>query len=61
LPRATTALNLKSTDIGVTTLKGEVRLSGYARSETEKQRAAAIARDIDGVQSVSNRIEVKAD
>ncbi len=55
------APNLKSTDIGVTTLKGDVQLSGYARSETEKQRAAVIARDIDGVQSVSNRIEVKAD
>jgi osmotically-inducible protein OsmY len=55
------AENLPSSSINVSTLKGEVQLSGFTRSETDKQRAAVIARDIEGVRSVSNRIEVKYD
>jgi osmotically-inducible protein OsmY len=30
-------------------------------SETDKQRAEVVARDVGGVRAVSNRIEVKAD
>lgn len=55
------AENLRTTGISVTTLKGEVQLSGYAPSETDKQRAEVIARDVGGVRAVSNRIEVKND
>ena len=55
------AENLKSSDISVSTRNGQVQLSGYARSETERSRAEVIARDIEGVRAVSNRIEVKAD
>lgn len=53
--------NLKSTDISVNTRNGQVQLSGYARSETERSRAEVIARDVEGVRAVSNRIEVKAE
>lgn len=53
------AENLKSSGISVSTMKGEVQLSGFAPSETEKARAAVIARNVEGVHAVSNRIEVK--
>lgn len=53
--------NLKTTGIHITTVKGEVQLSGHVPSETDKQRAELVARDIGGVRAVSNRLEVKAD
>lgn len=51
--------NLRSTEISVNTRSGNVQLSGFARSETEKHRAEVLARDIEGVRSVSNGIQVK--
>jgi osmotically-inducible protein OsmY len=53
--------NLKTTGIHITTIQGEVQLSGHVPSETDKQRAEVVARDVGGVRAVSNRIEVKAD
>lgn len=38
--------------------KGKVQLTGTARSKAEKQKAAEIARNIEGVVSVDNRIRI---
>jgi osmotically-inducible protein OsmY len=51
--------NLRSGNISVASFKGNVQLSGYAMSETDKQRAEAIAKDIEGVKTVTNSIQVK--
>jgi hyperosmotically inducible protein len=45
--------------ISVETLKGVVQLSGFAKSETEKDTAAKLAREIAGVTSVRNDIVVR--
>ena len=45
--------------ISVETMKGEVQLSGFAKSQAEKDRAAALARDTKGVNSVKNSIVVR--
>jgi osmotically-inducible protein OsmY len=46
--------------INVQTLRGVVQLAGFATSETEKNRAAAVAQGVPGVQSVKNDIIVRA-
>jgi len=46
-------------DVGVTTLNGNVRLTGRVNSERERQRAAQIARNAKGVRSVDNEIVVR--
>lgn len=48
-----------ATSISVETLNGEVQLSGFAKSQAEKSRAAEIARNVKGVKSVKNGIEVR--
>ena len=53
------AENLSSGNISVASFKGKVQLSGFVPSETDKQRAELIARDIEGVKIVTNAIEVK--
>ncbi|RMX08114.1 BON domain-containing protein [Corticibacter populi] len=46
--------------ISVETLKGEVQLSGFAKSQAEKDRAAAVARSASQhVRSVKNNIVVR--
>lgn len=45
--------------IQVETLQGVVQLSGFAKSQTEKDRAAQLARSTEGVKSVKNDIVVK--
>ena len=45
--------------INVETLQGVVQLSGFAKSQAEKDRAAQIARSTEGVKSVKNDIVVK--
>jgi osmotically-inducible protein OsmY len=50
---------VSATDISVTTVKGRVLLSGYAKSPDERQRAEGIARETPGVKEVSNKIEVR--
>ncbi|RZI84366.1 MAG: BON domain-containing protein [Rubrivivax sp.] len=47
-----------ASSIRVETLNGTVLLSGFAKSQTEKDTAAAIARDVKGVKSVKNEIAV---
>ena len=48
-----------ATSIGVETMKGVVQLTGFAKSQAEKDRAAQIARDTQGVRSVKNDIVVR--
>ena len=63
----TTALKAKyaadrdvaATSIGVETLEGTVQLSGFAKSQTEKDKAASIARATKGVKSVKNDVIVR--
>lgn len=45
--------------IQVETLNGTVQLSGFARSQAEKDRAAQIAREAKGAKSVRNDIIVR--
>lgn len=46
-------------NIGVETENGVVQLSGYAGSESEKSRAAEIARQVPDVKAVNNAIIVR--
>lgn len=45
--------------INVETLKGTVQLSGFAKSQDERETAAEIARKVHGVKSVKNDIVVR--
>ena len=45
--------------ISVETLKGTVQLSGFATSQSEKDKAAQIARGVPNVKSVVNNIVVR--
>jgi osmotically-inducible protein OsmY len=45
--------------ISVETLDGTTQLSGFASSQSEKDRAASIAREAKGVKSVRNDIIVR--
>jgi osmotically-inducible protein OsmY len=47
------------TAITVETFKGTVQLSGFVKSAQEKRRAEEIARSVDGVKRVENRISVR--
>jgi osmotically-inducible protein OsmY len=48
-----------ATAINVETMRGTVQLSGFAKSQAEKDRAAQIARQTKGVQAVKNDIVVR--
>ena len=50
---------VSATSIGVETLEGTVQLSGFARSQAERERAAELARGVRGVRSVQNNIVVR--
>jgi hyperosmotically inducible periplasmic protein len=47
------------TSISVETLNGTVLLSGFAKSQTEKDAAESIARKVEGVRTVKNEITVR--
>ena len=49
---------VKGTDIDVTTFNGAVQLSGFVESQTQKDRAGELAREIEGVQQVHNNLIV---
>lgn len=51
--------NLKTLQISVETRKGEVALSGFVDSETAKMKAEEVVRNVGGVRSVTNYLEVK--
>lgn len=50
---------LKATEINVDTYKGTVQLSGFVASPDDIPKAAALARKVEGVQTVKNDIAVK--
>lgn len=47
------------TAIAVETFKGIVQLSGFVKTEQEKQRAEEIARTVGGVKEVENKISIR--
>jgi hypothetical protein len=51
--------DLKTLQISVETRKGEVLLSGFVDSETAKMKAEEVVRNVGGVKSVQNSLEVK--
>ncbi len=48
------------TRIGVETDRGVVTLTGVAKDEATKQRAAELASSVKGVQGVNNNVQVQA-
>lgn len=50
---------VKALDIKVETYRGVVQLSGFARNNAEIQRALEIARNVAGVKSVRNDIQLR--
>jgi hyperosmotically inducible protein len=51
--------DVAGTSIGVETLNGTVMLSGFAKSNLERNKAETIARAVSGVKSVKNEISVR--
>lgn len=52
--------DVSALNVNVTTFKGQVQLSGYVDNANQRMRAEQIARKVEGVQSVSNDLIVKA-
>ncbi len=50
---------IKALDIVVHTNKGEVQLSGYVDNETQVSRATEVARTVEGVKAVDNKMSLK--
>jgi hyperosmotically inducible periplasmic protein len=46
-------------DVGVNTYRGNVQLNGFVNTEEEKMRAENLAWGVNGVQNVSNDLEIK--
>jgi osmotically-inducible protein OsmY len=51
--------SLKSSEIKVETFKGVVQLSGFVSSQNDIDRAVEVAREVEGVKSVKNGMEIK--
>ena len=51
--------DLKASEINVETYKGVVQLSGFVSSSSDKSRAAKVAKEVKGVESVKNDIRIK--
>ena len=51
---------VSATNINVNTDNGVVHLSGVAKSQDEANRAIQIARDVKGVKSVRNEMQIQA-
>ncbi|MCC5827551.1 BON domain-containing protein [Alkalimonas sp.] len=51
--------SLKVNEISVETFKGEVQLSGFVSSASHMPIAMRLARDVNGVTSVKNNMQVK--
>ena len=51
--------SLKSAEINVETFKGTVQLTGFVSSQAAINRAAEVARGVEGVTSVRNDMRVK--
>lgn len=46
-------------EVSVETYDGDVQLSGFVSSEADATRAVQIARDVEGVKSVSNNMQLR--
>ena len=51
--------DIKSLDISVVTVKGEVQLSGFVNNQGQIDQAAQIARAIEGASGVKNELRIK--
>ena len=51
--------DVKSFDLKVETRKGEVQLSGFVDSQAQVDRAIVVARAVNGVKSIDNKLELK--
>lgn len=51
--------NVDGLDVNVDSTNGKVTLTGWASSTTEARRAGTIARNVEGVKSVDNQLQVK--
>ncbi|NBC98407.1 molecular chaperone OsmY [Atlantibacter hermannii] len=51
--------NIKSTDISVETEKKVVTLSGFVESQAQAEQAVKIAKGVEGVDSVSDKLHVR--
>ncbi|MGA8004638.1 MAG: BON domain-containing protein [Burkholderiales bacterium] len=51
--------SLKVAEINVETYKGVVQLSGFVSSRTDMSKAVEVARDVKGVTSVKNDMQLK--
>ncbi|MFO3904229.1 molecular chaperone OsmY [Enterobacter hormaechei] len=51
--------DIKSTDISVETEKNVVTLSGFVESQAQAEKAVAVAKKVEGVTSVSNKLHVR--
>jgi hypothetical protein len=45
--------------VDVTTLRGEVQISGFVESQADKDRATQVARSVDGVRRVHNNLVIQ--
>lgn len=50
---------VKGTQVGIEVHKGVVQLSGFVDNTANAQKAASIARSVDGVKEVRNSLQVK--
>jgi hyperosmotically inducible protein len=50
---------VKGLDIKVETRKGEVQLSGFVDNQTQIDRAISVARGVEGVKNVDNKMSLK--
>lgn len=50
---------VKAREVSVETLRGEVQLSGFVKTNEEASRAVSIARNAEGVRTVRNSIVVR--
>lgn len=51
--------SIKSFDIAAVTRDGEVQLSGFVDNQTQIDRAATVARSVEGVKNVINELSIK--
>jgi osmotically-inducible protein OsmY len=51
--------DLKTLDIGVSTVKGVVELNGLVSSKSEISKAGEVARSVVGVKSVKNELKLR--
>lgn len=51
--------DVKSLHISVKTVKGVVTLTGYVETQAQMDKASTIAKEVDGVVSVNNKLKIR--